>query len=147
MLPEKLTIHSHGKPYNSDKLKFISVVNDERRSDFTELVLVQFRCKKLAANIIFTTCVKSTRPSERFIVIKKGCILKVSTKRAEKWCQRKNSIPYFECSAKDNINVEQAFESATRRALQREAKVGQYEDFFDSVDLKNDEKKNFDCCR
>ena len=34
----------------------------------------------------------------------------VSTKRAQSWCQSKNDIPYFEVSAKDAINVEQAFQ-------------------------------------
>jgi len=34
----------------------------------------------------------------------------VSTKRAMAFCQSKGNIPYFETSAKEAINVEQAFE-------------------------------------
>lgn len=35
---------------------------------------------------------------------------KVSSKRAITFCQSKGGIPYFETSAKEAINVEQAFE-------------------------------------
>lgn len=42
----------------------------------------------------------------------------VSQKRATDWCQgRSNSIPYFETSAKDSINVEQAFMTIAKNAL------------------------------
>jgi Ras-related protein Rab-7A len=34
----------------------------------------------------------------------------VSTKRAQSWCQSKNDMPYFEVSAKEAVNVEQAFQ-------------------------------------
>merc|ERR1712002_338607 len=33
----------------------------------------------------------------------------VPTKRAQAWCQAKNDLPHFECSAKENTNVEDAF--------------------------------------
>jgi hypothetical protein len=36
--------------------------------------------------------------------------MQVSTKRAQQWCHTKNDIPYFETSAKEAINVEQAFQ-------------------------------------
>ena len=36
--------------------------------------------------------------------------MQVSTKRAQQWCHSKNEIPYFETSAKEAINVEQAFQ-------------------------------------
>ena len=36
----------------------------------------------------------------------------ISSKRAMTFCQSKGGIPYFETSAKDAINVEQAFEGA-----------------------------------
>jgi len=44
----------------------------------------------------------------------------VSQKRALAWCQSKGEIPFFETSAKDNINVEQAFEVIARNALKQE---------------------------
>lgn len=34
----------------------------------------------------------------------------VSSKRAMTFCQSKGNIPYFETSAKEAVNVEQAFE-------------------------------------
>lgn len=37
------------------------------------------------------------------------------------WCQSKGNIPYFETSAKEAINVEQAFQTVSKNALQQEA--------------------------
>jgi len=37
------------------------------------------------------------------------------------WCQAKGNIPYFETSAKEAINVEQAFQTVAKNALQQEA--------------------------
>jgi len=37
-------------------------------------------------------------------------IMQISSKRAMTFCQSKGGIPYFETSAKEAINVEQAFE-------------------------------------
>jgi Ras-related protein Rab-7A len=34
----------------------------------------------------------------------------ISSKRAQAFCQSKGGIPYFETSAKEAVNVEQAFE-------------------------------------
>lgn len=36
--------------------------------------------------------------------------VQVSTKRAQTFCNSKGGIPYFETSAKEAVNVEQAFE-------------------------------------
>ena len=50
----------------------------------------------------------------------------VSTIVAKTWCELRNNIPYFECSAKTNLNVEKAFETVARLALQqkeREARL------------------------
>lgn len=46
--------------------------------------------------------------------------LQVSQKRAIAWCQDKGGIPYFETSAKEAINVEQAFQGAAKNALEQE---------------------------
>lgn len=40
--------------------------------------------------------------------------LQVSSKRALAFCQSKGNIPYFETSAKEAMNVEQAFEGISR---------------------------------
>lgn len=45
----------------------------------------------------------------------------VSQKRAMTWCQSKGNIPYFETSAKEAINVEQAFQAACKNALSQES--------------------------
>ena len=44
----------------------------------------------------------------------------VFQKRAMTWCQSKGNIPYFETSAKENINVEQAFQTVAKNALSQE---------------------------
>lgn len=44
----------------------------------------------------------------------------VSQKRALAWCQAKGAIPYFETSAKEGINVEQAFQVIAKNALKKE---------------------------
>ncbi|KAH8383559.1 hypothetical protein KR009_009287 [Drosophila setifemur] len=48
----------------------------------------------------------------------------VSTRRAQQWCQSKNDIPYYETSAKEGINVEMAFQTIAKNALEQEAEVG-----------------------
>ncbi|KAI6225114.1 Ras domain containing protein [Aphelenchoides fujianensis] len=45
----------------------------------------------------------------------------VSERRAQSWCQGKNNMPYFEVSAKDGVNVEDAFQAIARAALQRDS--------------------------
>lgn len=42
------------------------------------------------------------------------------------WCQSKGNIPYFETSAKEAINVEQAFQTVSKNALQQEAEEQLY---------------------
>ena len=44
----------------------------------------------------------------------------VSNKRAMAWCQAKGNIPFFETSAKEAINVEQAFQTIAKNALKQE---------------------------
>lgn len=50
----------------------------------------------------------------------------VSQKRAMTWCQSKGNIPYFETSAKEAINVEQAFQAACKNALSQESEADMY---------------------
>ena len=64
----------------------------------------------------------------------------VSQKRAQAWCQAKGNIPYFETSAKEAINVEQAFQTIARNALKQEPDEGEI--FLPSgIQLGQNEKK------
>jgi len=60
----------------------------------------------------------------------------VSQKRALAWCQAKGNIPYFETSAKEGLNVEQAFQVIARNALKQESE----EDIYlpDTIDVNSD---------
>mmetsp|Transcript_14635 Transcript_14635/g.20330 ORF Transcript_14635/g.20330 Transcript_14635/m.20330 type:complete len:208 (+) Transcript_14635:67-690(+) len=57
-----------------------------------------------------------------FVVLGNKCDMlearQVTKSQAQEWCEQ-NKIPYFETSAKENTNVEQAFETVAKRALQR----------------------------
>jgi hypothetical protein len=54
-------------------------------------------------------------------LLTKNMVMQVTQKRAMTWCQSKGNIPYFETSAKEAINVEQAFQTVAKNALQQEA--------------------------
>jgi Ras-related protein Rab-7A len=47
-------------------------------------------------------------------------ILQVSEKKAKQWCGAKGNIPFFETSAKEDINVDAAFQTIARNALKNE---------------------------
>uniref|UniRef100_A0A673JBS5 Ras-related protein Rab-7a-like n=1 Tax=Sinocyclocheilus rhinocerous TaxID=307959 RepID=A0A673JBS5_9TELE len=68
----------------------------------------------------------------------------VTTKRAQAWCQSKNNIPYFETSAKEAINVDQAFQTIARNALKQES-VETY-DFPDQIKLTDRPVSSSDGC-
>ncbi|GAA5881002.1 hypothetical protein JCM8115_005600 [Rhodotorula mucilaginosa] len=57
----------------------------------------------------------------------------VSQKRALTWCQQKGNIPYFETSAKEATNVEEAFKAACRNALQQEGNADILDDYPDPI--------------
>lgn len=67
-------------------------------------------------------------------------LLQVSAKRAQSWCHSKGDIPYFETSAKEAINVEQAFQTVAKNALSQESEVEHYE-FPDQIRLDKDQNK------
>ncbi|XP_050524234.1 ras-related protein rab7 [Daktulosphaira vitifoliae] len=66
----------------------------------------------------------------------------VSSKRAQQWCQSKNGLPYFETSAKEAINVEQAFKTIARNALAQETDMEIYNDFPDQIKLGGGSAEN-----
>lgn len=72
--------------------------------------------------------------------------LQVNAKRAQSWCHSKNDIPYFETSAKEAINVEQAFQTIAKNALAQETEVELYNDFPDQIKLSGDNKQKSNDC-
>ncbi|XP_072504129.1 ras-related protein Rab-7b [Notamacropus eugenii] len=68
----------------------------------------------------------------------------VSQEKALDWCKEKD-IPYFEVSAKNDINVEQAFELLARQALSRHR--GIFENYLtDSIKLSPANEPKNKCC-
>lgn len=78
------------------------------------------------------------------------------------WCQSKGNIPYFETSAKEAINVEQAFQTVAKNALQQEAEEqlyvclicsrnqiidldGRYVDYPDPIRIDSESSQNYGC--
>jgi len=78
------------------------------------------------------------------------------------WCQAKGNIPYFETSAKEAINVEQAFQTIAKNALQQEAEeqlwvfsslfclLGiesgpRYVDYPDPIQLDSESSQSYGC--
>jgi len=64
--------------------------------------------------------------------------LKVMPKRAQQWCTNKGNLPYFETSAKEALNVEQAFQAVARQALALETDAELYNEFPDQIRLSDD---------
>ena len=70
----------------------------------------------------------------------------VSQKRALQWCQAKGDIPYFETSAKEAINVETAFITVAKRALNQESEEEIYLPDVINVNDDNKKKSGGGCC-
>ena len=57
----------------------------------------------------------------------------VPTRRASKWCQSKNNLPFFETSAKEGFNVDQAFQTIAETALDKQPEIEFPEDSLDII--------------
>lgn len=70
----------------------------------------------------------------------------VTEKRAKQWCSSKGNIPYFETSAKEDFNVDAAFQCIARNALKNEAEEELY--IPDTVDInaQTAPRKSQGCC-
>ncbi|KAL9006788.1 MAG: hypothetical protein Q9188_000475 [Gyalolechia gomerana] len=66
----------------------------------------------------------------------------ISAKRAMTFCSSKGNIPYFETSAKEAVNVEQAFEIIARNALAQEESEEYSGDFSDPIDIHLDRESD-----
>lgn len=50
----------------------------------------------------------------------------MTEKKAKQWCTAKGGIPYFETSAKEDLNVDGAFQCIARNALKNETEEELY---------------------
>jgi len=69
----------------------------------------------------------------------------VTQKRAMSWCQSKGNIPYFETSAKEAINVEQAFQTISKCAIQQEQDAEMYTDYPDPIRIDPESSQGYGC--
>lgn len=70
----------------------------------------------------------------------------INQKRAQGYCQNRGQIPYFETSAKESINVEQAFEVIAKNALQQRESEEFGPDFQDPIDIRLDQEQGGCAC-
>lgn len=70
----------------------------------------------------------------------------INSKKAMTFCQSKGGIPYFETSAKEAINVEQAFEVIARNALQQEEQEEYGGGFEDPINIHLDNEREGCAC-
>jgi len=68
----------------------------------------------------------------------------VSQKRAQAWCQTKNGIPYYETSAKEAINVEQAFQVIAKNALKQDPEDNNL--ILPPIELNKPQETKKGCC-
>jgi Ras-related protein Rab-7A len=69
----------------------------------------------------------------------------ISQKRAHSYCQQRQ-MPYFETSAKESINVEQAFEVIARNALAQEESEEYGGDFSDPININLEGERDGCAC-
>ena len=70
----------------------------------------------------------------------------VTSEEARSWCQTNGGLPYFETSAKDSTNVEQAFLAAVRRLREVEDQMDVKPTQGNTVDLSRAAKSKSSCC-
>jgi Ras-related protein Rab-7A len=70
----------------------------------------------------------------------------ITQKRAQAYCQSRGAMPYFETSAKESVNVEQAFEVIARNALLQEESEEYGGDFSDPININLDQDRDGCAC-
>merc|ERR1711908_130419 len=70
----------------------------------------------------------------------------VSKKKATTWCASKGDVPYYETSAKEDINIDAAFECIAKNALKNEVEEEIYIPDTIDVNAKANVSKSSGCC-
>merc|ERR1712199_64700 len=70
----------------------------------------------------------------------------VSEKKAKAWCSSKGGIPYFETSAKEDVNIDSAFQCIAKNALKNEVEEEIYIPDTIDVNTKAAAKTSSGCC-
>lgn len=70
----------------------------------------------------------------------------VSEYKSRRWCAANGNIPQFETSAKENVNVEAAFDCVARLALKNEPEDEYYPDPVDMHATPTPQKSGFCSC-
>ncbi|GFF40930.1 alpha-galactosidase, putative [Aspergillus udagawae] len=71
----------------------------------------------------------------------------ISSKRAMTFCQSKGNIPYFETSAKEAVNVEQAFEEVIARSALAQEEAEEFNgEFSDPINIHLDSDRDGCAC-
>ncbi|KAK9806997.1 hypothetical protein WJX72_009946 [[Myrmecia] bisecta] len=80
------------------------------------------------------------------IDVEEGRSRAVTEKKAKQWSTQKGNIPYFETSAKEDTNVDAAFQCIARNALKNETEEEMY--IPDTVDMNTQQtaSKASSCC-
>jgi Ras-related protein Rab-7A len=79
------------------------------------------------------------------IDVEGGSTRVVSEKKAKAWCTSKGGIPYFETSAKEDYNVDAAFQCIAKNALKNENEEEMY--FPETIDVNaTTQRKASSCC-
>jgi len=71
----------------------------------------------------------------------------VTTQKAAAWCQSKGDVPHFETSAKESVNVDQAFQTIAQNALAQQATAQAQPVIPDTIKVTDDQPpKKEGCC-
>merc|ERR1712199_89093 len=70
----------------------------------------------------------------------------VSEKKAKAWCSSKGGIPFFETSAKEDVNIDSAFQCIAKNALKNEVEEEIYIPDTIDVNTKAAAKTSSGCC-
>ncbi|KAI0460756.1 Ypt/Rab-type GTPase Rab7 [Komagataella kurtzmanii] len=62
----------------------------------------------------------------------------INNKKAQQLCAQLGNIPYFETSAKEAVNIDQAFDVVARNALQQEESLDFGDDYTDAINIHLD---------